>query len=82
MIGVRAYDTDSNSSDNSNNNSNSNSIPHMCMYIYIYIYIHRNSNSIPHIVYDEFARLAETRLAQNTLNCINIAKLTLTQVSP
>ena len=33
----------------------------MTTYIYIYIYIY---------IYEEFTRLAETRLAQNTLNCM------------
>ena len=39
------------------------------MYIHIYIYIY-----ICTCIYEEFARLAETRLAQNTVNYTKIAQ--------
>ena len=54
--------------------------PHVCVcvyiYIYIYIYIHIYTHLSIHThvcAYDQFTRLAETRLAQNILNYIIIA---------
>ena len=51
----------------------------MCIYIYIYIYIYLQGVIGPKRakawskLYEEFARLAETRLAPNTLDYIKLA---------
>ena len=49
----------------------------MCIYIYIYIYTHMHVHIYIYIyiytLYEEFTRLAETRLAQNTLNYTKLA---------
>ena len=62
----------------------------MCIYIYIYIYVvyvyvsrnntlERRHGHVPrHSSYEESTWLAETRLAQNTLNYLKIASSTLT----
>ena len=48
------------------------------IYIYIYIYIYTWSSAVSrHVSYEEVTRLAETRLAQNTWNYLNIVLITL-----
>ena len=54
------------------------------MYVYIYIYIYMYTYTYIYIyiyirqtLYEEFTRLAETRLAQNTSNHTKVIKLTL-----
>ena len=43
------------------------------VYIYIYIYMRRRGVRVEvHTLCEELTKLAETRLAQNTLDCINI----------
>ena len=42
----------------------------MCIYIYIYIYMPEGLGDRRHDLYEEFPRLAETRLARNRLSYV------------
>ena len=53
---------------------------HTCIHTYTYTYVYVNIMCMCYITYEEFTRLAETRLAQNTLNYINIAYVVMIHV--
>ena len=50
---------------------------YMDVCVYIYIYIYEDVPSVRQKSYEEYARLAETRLAQNNLHCLNIYHIVL-----